>query len=96
MNEADLKADAGTDRRRRLLELSLALALLVWRIAVVPVASLWRDWFAILCVYGVASILIAKSKAWPWVAGALSAALLAIYVAGLLPLVLGVLGISRE
>jgi hypothetical protein len=84
------------ERRRLALEVPIPLALLAWRVLAVPVGVVWRDWLAILSLYWIAALLTAKSKAWPWITGVVSAGLLAIYFYGQLPLVFAVFGISRE
>lgn len=56
--------------------------LLLWRAWTFPVALLWRDWFSVLCAFWIFSALGGRSRAWPYVAGAVMAGLLLLYGAG--------------
>jgi hypothetical protein len=60
-------------------EAAAASLLLLWRAWVVPLSDVWRDWFAILCAFWIFTALGSRTRAWPFVAGATMAALLALY-----------------
>ena len=63
-------------------EAAAAFVLLAWRAWTSPVAGLWRDWFAILCAFWIFTALGSRTRAWPFVAGALMGGLLLLYGAG--------------
>jgi hypothetical protein len=60
-------------------EAAAATLLLIWRAWVVPGTDVWRDWFAILCVFWIFTALGSRTRAWPVVAGATMTALLVLY-----------------
>jgi hypothetical protein len=81
------------DRRARIAEVSAALGLLAWRVAVLPLAGLPRDWVTILALYWIFTIFAQRSKAWPWVTAATMLLLGGIYLQGQFPHTLEILGI---
>ena len=81
------------DRRARILESCWAAALLVWRIAAVPFALLYRDWVAILALYWMFSIFGQRTKSWPWVTLGTMLLLAGLYLRGQFPHTLDLLGI---
>ncbi len=76
-------------------EAAAALLLLVWRAWKVPYDLLWRDWFALLCVFWIFTALGSRSRAWPYVAGATMSGLLVLYSLGQVPQTLRVLNLLR-
>lgn len=60
-------------------EAAAAALLLIWRAWVTPLSDLWRDWFAILCVFWIFTALGWRTRAWPVVAGATMGGLLLLY-----------------
>ena len=60
-------------------EAAAAALLLLWRAWVVPLGWLWRDWFAILCVFWIFTALGSRTRAWPFAAGATMTGLLLLY-----------------
>jgi len=82
-----------SDRRARIAEVSAAVALLIWRVAVLPLPGLLRDWVAILALYWIFTVFAQRSKAWPWVTVATIVVLGGIYVHGQFPHTLEILGI---
>jgi hypothetical protein len=89
----------GAPPRRRISpavwEVLAASTVLAWRFRLQPLQHLWRDWVTILCVFWIASALLGRSRAWPYVMGGVMAGLLVLYSAGQLPLTLGVFGQFR-
>jgi hypothetical protein len=81
------------DRRARIAELSAAVGLLAWRVAVLPLSGVLRDWVCVLAVYWIFTIFAQRSKAWPWVTVATMILLAGIYLQGQLPHTLEILGI---
>ena len=69
----------------------LAAALVVW-VCVRPPGALWKDWAFATGLLALASLFWGERRAWPAVAAAVAAFLLAIYVRGQAPHVLAVLG----
>lgn len=67
-------------------EAAAASILLLWRAWTLPVTLLWRDWFAILCAFWIVTALGSRTRAWPFVAGAVMGGLLLLYGAGQLGL----------
>lgn len=72
---------SATPSSAALREAAAASLLLLWRAWVVPAADVWRDWFAILCAFWIFTALGSRTRAWPVVACATMAALLALYAA---------------
>lgn len=60
-------------------EILAAAVLLTIRAWIYPVSGLWRDWVAILCAFWIFTAVASKTKAWPYVAGAVMAGLLLLY-----------------
>ena len=60
-----------------------------------PSALLWKDWFLLLCLFWIFTALGSRTKAWPYVAGALMGGLLALYGWGQLPLTFTAMGLGR-
>lgn len=75
-------------------ELVVAALLLGARIAAIPAAGLWRDWFALLCAFWIATVATSRTKAWPPIAGVFMAGLLALYAWGHGGMTLRFLGIG--
>jgi hypothetical protein len=73
---------------------ALAAALLAWA-CLRPPAQLWRDWAFVTGLFALASLFWGDRRAWPNVAAAAAAFLLAVYVRGQAPHVLAVLGLGR-
>lgn len=76
-------------------EVVVASLLIAWRAWMYPFAGLWRDWFTILCAFWIFTALGSKTKAWPYVTGAVMAGLLVLYGSGQLPPALAALGLGR-
>jgi len=85
--------------RRRLptgtWEILAAALILAWRYRAHPFSGLWRDWVVILCLFWIFTVLAGRTRAWPWVTGAVMAGLLTLYSLGQLPLTLALLGSAR-
>jgi len=81
------------DRRARIAELSAAVGLLAWRVAVLPLPGVLRDWVSILALYWIFTVFAQRSKAWPWVTAATMLLLGGIYAYGQFPHTLEILGI---
>jgi hypothetical protein len=72
-----------------------AAAILAWRIRVHPVSTLWLDWIVALAAFWIFTALAGRTRAWPWVMGAVMTGLLALYAGHQVPLTLGLLGALR-
>jgi len=81
------------ERGERFAALAAAGLLLVWRIAAVPLPSLWRDWIAILAVVLLLSQLVTRPDLRRILVAGSSAFLLAVYCAGQLPQTFRALGL---
>jgi hypothetical protein len=77
------------------LEVLAATILIACRAWMLPVAGLWHDWVVVLCVYWIFTAAASRTKAWPYVTGAVMAGLLVLYAVGHFPLALGALGFVR-
>jgi hypothetical protein len=86
--------DSAGDRRARIAEVSVAIGLLLWRIVVLPLPGLLRDWVSILALYWIISVIGERSKAWPWVTAATMLLLGGIYAQGQFPHLFEILGIG--
>ena len=86
---------SGRPLPREAWEVVAALLLLGWRAWSYPLAGLWRDWVVILCLFWIFTVLAGRTRAWPWVTGAVMAGLLTLYSLGQLPLTLALLGSAR-
>jgi hypothetical protein len=73
------------DRRARIAEVSAAVGLLAWRIVVLPLPGLLRDWVVLLSLYWIFTIFGHRSKLWPWVTAAVMILLAMVYLLGQLP-----------
>lgn len=89
MRPADFLRD-----RVRLVQVAPAILVLIWRVATVAPAALWRDWIAILSLHWAFTVYAAKSKAWPPVTVAVMAFLLGIYASAQVSLARGWLGMA--
>jgi hypothetical protein len=70
-------------------EVIAASLLILGRAWIYPISGLWRDWFTILCAFWIFTAVASKTKAWPYVTGAVMAGLLVLYGSGQLPQALG-------
>jgi hypothetical protein len=68
-----------------------ASLLLIWRLSTHPLPP-WQDWWTILCAFWLFSALASRSRAWPYVTGAVMGGLLLLYGWGQVPLTLAALG----
>jgi len=75
-------------------EILAALAVLACRAWSSPLASLWRDWIALLCVYWIFTVFGSRSRTWPYVTGVAMAGLLALYASRQFPLSMTALGLT--
>jgi len=73
-------------------EVAAALLIIALRFRVYPFSFLWHDWVVLVCLYWIFTVLGSKTKAWPWITGALMAGLLLLYSWGQLPAAFSVLG----
>jgi len=76
-------------------EVLLVALLAAWRAWSHPTALLWRDWFLLLCLFWIFTALCSRTRAWPYVAGALMGGLLVLYGWGQLPLTFAAMGLGR-
>jgi len=72
-------------------ELLPPFALILWRIASHPAATLWRDWVVLLCFYWIYTALRHRGKEWPAVTAASMVGLLVLYATSQVPLALAAL-----
>ncbi len=70
------------DRRARIAELSAAIGLLVWRVAVLPLPGLFRDWISILALYWIFTVFGSRTRAWPYVTGGVMVLQALLYLQG--------------
>jgi hypothetical protein len=71
-----------------------AVALLLWRVWDIALASLWRDWVTVLALYWIFSVFAEGKKVWSSVTVLLMAALMLLYGWGQFPHLLALLGFS--
>ena len=76
-------------------EVLLVALLAAWRAWSHPFALLWRDWFLLLCLYWIFTALASRTRAWPYVTGALMGGLLVLYGWGQFPFTVATLGLGR-
>jgi hypothetical protein len=76
-----------------LWEAVAASLLLIWRVSTNPLPA-WRDWWTILCAFWLFAALASRTRAWPYVTGAVMAGLLLLYGWGQIPLTLAALGLG--
>jgi len=82
------------ERRTRLVELAIASALIVWRLAAGSPAGWWRDWILVVAAFWIFTRIKPGSRAQPVAAGLVMAYLLGIYLLGQAPQALFVFGIQ--
>lgn len=87
-----MQSDLRKPTPRDLWELAAALGVVGWRAWAYPLRGLWRDWVALLAVYWILALWGSRSRAWPYVSGAVMAGLLVLYGFGQLPLVVQAFG----
>jgi len=75
-------------------EVAVASLLIACRLWIYGLAFVAQDWFSILCAFWIFSALGSRSRAWPYVAGAVMSGLLILYGWRQLPLVWAALGFS--
>lgn len=75
-------------------EVAVASLLIGCRLWIYGLAFVAQDWFSILCAFWIFSALGSRSRAWPYVAGAVMSGLLILYGWRQLPLVWAALGFS--
>jgi len=76
-------------------EVLLVALLALWRAWSHPFSLLWKDWVLLLCLFWIFTALGSRTKAWPYVAGALMGGLLVLYGWGQLPQTFVALGLGR-
>ena len=76
-------------------EVLLVALLAAWRAWSHPFALLWKDWFLLLCLFWIFTAVGSRTKAWPYVAGALMGGLLVLYGWAQLPLTFAAMGSAR-
>jgi hypothetical protein len=84
------------DRERRLtiVEVAVAIALIVWRLAAGSPGTWWKDWILVVAAFWIFTRFKAGSRAWPIAAAMVMAYLLGIYLLGQAPLALFVFGVG--
>jgi len=75
-------------------ELWVGLGLVAFRLATCPAERMWKDWLLILGLFGAGRALFAPTSSPSAIAPSLMAYFLAIHIAGQLPHVIAVLGLS--
>ena len=81
------------ERRITILEVAVASALIVWRLAAGSPVDWWKDWILIVAAFWIFARIKPGSRAQPVAAALVMAYLLGIYLLGQAPMALFVFGI---
>ncbi|RPH49654.1 MAG: hypothetical protein EHM91_02880 [Planctomycetota bacterium] len=81
------------DRRITIVEVAIASAFIVWRLAAGSPAGWWKDWILVVAAFWIFTRIKPGSRAQPLAATLVMSYLLGIYLLGQTPLALFVFGI---